>query len=713
LFSKSRCGADNLTVSGKGAANGAQGNNGGGNANGNGAKPRRNRRGGRGRGKGKGSENNNKNNGDNSNSNSINNNSNNNSNSNSINNNSNSNNNKQPQNNKNNNKNINNNNQNKNVKNAHNSATSQSSSSSSSNAVKRVECGVCFDLFPFTALFRIELCVNKSHLFCRLCHSAHLRAAVAERRLTPLQCMMSECTAAYCHGDARSFLSAAESALFGDLERRWKAGDRLRFCAALKCGTEHVLKSDAETRFVCTKCKAVNCAQCRTLWHAGLTCAKFQALPEHMRSPEDAHLLKLAHKEGWRQCPRCKNMIAKNDDDCKFVRCKCGAGFCFDCGAQYKSLVANSSNEHGEPSCACGLWDEAYNIDEQLDELDALDIGSPEYWAFLKNALQRRLPAFRDVIDSDDDSDEDCDGHQPTARLRVFASPTDLHDLTNDDFTDRVRAATTTFECWMCARAFGNAQALETHVSTTKKHAVLACCGVVFPNEPELARHRALRLIGANDGFRMRTQFDSHHHEASELDVYQAVERVAFHALDDQYGAHTHSSDEDNNYDDDDDEDAAEKRRVKRALRKRRRRRDERGLLRVASHVVDSRCPHCERTFSDPLAAVNHLKATGVHVSLVCCDRIYSSIGALARHIRAAAHVGPLLCGCGRPLGHDDDYDDERRDDDGDDDDDEGEYDDDEGEYDDDEGEYDDDEDGDIDNEQLLMLASHMFGHRE
>jgi hypothetical protein len=548
---------------------------------------------------------------------------------------------------------------------------------SSSVSTKRVECGVCFDLFPTTSLFRIELCSNKAHLFCRLCHSAHLRAAVSERRGTPLQCMMDACAAVYCGGDARSFLSPADAALFADLERRWKAGNRLRYCAALKCGKDYVLKDGDETRFVCTKCKAANCAQCRTLWHAGLTCEKFQALPEQLRSPEDAHLLKLAQKEGWRQCPRCKNMIAKNDDDCKFVRCKCGAGFCFDCGAQYKSLVATDNNEHGEPSCTCGLWDETADIDEQLDRLDELDVGSREYWAFLKAAVQRRLPAFRDVINSDDDSDEDCDGHEPSARLRVFASPNDLHDLLNDELTSQLREAVASFKCWMCVRSFENSKALETHVSSSKKHAVLACCGVVFRSETELACHRALRLISVKDGFRMHTAFKPSAHTAHELDIHPAVERVAFHALDDNYGAHTHSSDEDSdeaNDDDDEDDDidaANERRRVKRALRRRRRRRDERGRLRVASKLLDSTCPHCDRSFSDPQAAVNHLKATMAHMSLVCCGRMYGSVGALGRHVRdvdRASKARPL-CDCGRPLGHgndDDGYDDEEEDEDND-----------------------------------------------
>jgi hypothetical protein len=183
------------------------------------------------------------------------------------------------------------------------------------------QCGVCFVCFRPRRCF-VSSCVRTSAP-CRLCHSAHLR----ERRGTPLQCMMdaSAMLPSSCRRRASRFCRA-DAALFSELERRWKAGNRLRYCAsrsrAAKTTCSKTCRRDALR--LCTKCKAANCAQCRTLWHAGLTCEKFQALPEQLRSPEDAHLLKLAQKEGWRQCPRCKNMIAKNADDCKFVRCKCG-----------------------------------------------------------------------------------------------------------------------------------------------------------------------------------------------------------------------------------------------------------------------------------------------------------------------------------------------------------------------------------------------------
>lgn len=569
------------------------------------------------------------------------------------------------------NNNINNNNKNNNA-----AAASSAAPSSAPLSKQKGECRVCFEQYSISQLFRVELCGVRTHLFCRECHSTHLLSAISERRSTPLLCMMSECNAAYSFADASLFLSANDSALFSELERRWKAGSLLRFCASATCGKDHVMQSAAETRFVCGKCNAANCAQCRTLWHAGLTCEKFQALPEKQRAPEDAHLHKLAHKEGWRQCPRCKNMIAKNADDCKFLRCKCGCGFCFACGVEYKSLVATDTNEHGEPGCRCGLWDwdDEYDADEIMDMLEELQAGTAEYWAFVRSAVHRRMPVLRDAGESDDDSDEDNDGHVPRQRLRVFEDGEALNDLVRDTHTTKVCDAAKSNTCWGCSREFESANGLETHIATTTKHAVLACCGVVFANELELAVHRSVRIRGPQDGYRMVHDFDdaNHTHPTSTDDVYAIVENAAFPSLDIDDDYYRDHGDDDEEYEDDDDDD-----RLLRILRKRRRRRDMYGRLRVAAKLLDGRCPHCTRQFTDPAAAYSHLIATSAHVALVCCNSAFATVGAFARHINAAAEQP--LCSCGRPLGHGNARDD---------DDDEDEYDEEE-----DEEEYDDDED--------------------
>jgi hypothetical protein len=47
------------------------------------------------------------------------------------------------------------------------------------------------------------------------------------------------------------------------------------------------------------------CAECKVRWHDKISCAEYQQLPSDLRDPEDVEMLRLAGREGWRQCPRC------------------------------------------------------------------------------------------------------------------------------------------------------------------------------------------------------------------------------------------------------------------------------------------------------------------------------------------------------------------------------------------------------------------------
>ncbi len=536
---------------------------------------------------------------------------------------------------------------------------------------------------------------QQSHRYCRTCHATHLTAALAEQRGTPLTCMSQRCTAQYSHADALRLLSASDVARFVALERRWKAGDKLRFCARPNCGHEHTQVNAGEPRFVCTRCGAANCAVCRTLWHSGLTCAKFQALPEQMRSPEDAHLLKLAQKNGWRQCPRCKNMVDKNLDDCKFVKCKCGCGFCFDCGEPYKSLVGTETNEHGEPSCQCGLWSDAFDADRVLEELDSHDLGSPEYIAVVSQAVARRLVSYRDVLDEENDSDEDDDGHKPTQPLFCLEAmrrgdlvEADIADDLNDAFTHTVVNSVLGLKCWVCARQFASIATLTQHINGVSRHPVYACCGIVFKDERELADHRSRR---AGDVARDRLPAAAARHEPrADFDLWNGLEVACCGALDEEYGRVARDDDAD---DADCDDDERERRRN---LRRRRQRRDERDQLRIASSLLSGKCPVCLKTFNGAEGAFKHLSSTSAHAAYLCCSRFFGSAAALGRHWRRVELENQVCRSCGRIHAHDDGGGDD--DDDDDDEYDDGEYDD--GEYDEDEDGYDDDEDDDDDGDE-------------
>ncbi|GAQ90170.1 Zinc finger domain containing protein [Klebsormidium nitens] len=100
---------------------------------------------------------------------------------------------------------------------------------------------------------------------------------------------------------------------------------------------------------ICASCKRVFCRECRVAWHADQTCAQFQS------AKEDEPLHVLAKKKHWKPCPKCHNMIERKNG-CNFMRCKCGAGFCYKCGAAYLDITGSTTNAHGTPGCKCGLF---------------------------------------------------------------------------------------------------------------------------------------------------------------------------------------------------------------------------------------------------------------------------------------------------------------------------------------------------------------------
>ncbi|KAM0065920.1 putative IBR domain, E3 ubiquitin ligase RBR family [Helianthus debilis subsp. tardiflorus] len=42
-------------------------------------------------------------------------------------------------------------------------------------------------------------------------------------------------------------------------------------------------------------------------------------------------LMKLAKGKNWMKCPKCKHFVEKVDG-CNFIACRCGLGFCYQCG---------------------------------------------------------------------------------------------------------------------------------------------------------------------------------------------------------------------------------------------------------------------------------------------------------------------------------------------------------------------------------------------
>ncbi|KAJ7457720.1 hypothetical protein FB451DRAFT_1564085 [Mycena latifolia] len=113
---------------------------------------------------------------------------------------------------------------------------------------------------------------------------------------------------------------------------------------------------NAETLVQCPKCRGFLCKTCKCIWHDDLTCARYQALPEDVRAPEDVPFADLAKQNKWRRCPKCLTWFELKFG-CYHIICVCKHHFCYTCGADFEY-------KYGKYRCTgglgCKIWDEQY-----------------------------------------------------------------------------------------------------------------------------------------------------------------------------------------------------------------------------------------------------------------------------------------------------------------------------------------------------------------
>ncbi|KAF2229485.1 hypothetical protein EV356DRAFT_455768, partial [Viridothelium virens] len=77
----------------------------------------------------------------------------------------------------------------------------------------------------------------------------------------------------------------------------------------------------------CPDCKSTTCPSCKREMHEKDDCSEDPAVQSVMR---------IAEEEGWRRCTECGRMV-ELIVGCYHVSCYCGNGFCYICGARWKS----------------------------------------------------------------------------------------------------------------------------------------------------------------------------------------------------------------------------------------------------------------------------------------------------------------------------------------------------------------------------------------
>lgn len=338
-------------------------------------------------------------------------------------------------------------------------------------------CGICFE--AGSQLLPVARC---SHSFCGMCLSTYITSKVLEHEV-PIMCCSPDCSEPVSL-KLIQHLAGQDVAEAHERHLAEAAIENRVFCPYAGCSA--VFELDEEVADVmCLECRRLFCASCRVRWHDGLSCEEYRQLPEDLRSPEDVALLHVARNKAWRSCPECRSLISKVEGDCNWMRCRCGCAFCFKCGNEYTDNVPQAGNVHGRAGCTCPLFDVLAGEEEQ--EMIGEMIGE---------GLEEEVKDEEDVELVINEPPEQPVGlvHLGNARMRSrqfvdlvrYQATVDSGSKTPSAWLAAVMARN---QCFYCARKFQSLEALSRHLSTTRQHAVYACCGRIFTDRNGFANH--------------------------------------------------------------------------------------------------------------------------------------------------------------------------------------------------------------------------------
>ncbi|THY34360.1 hypothetical protein D6D01_01960 [Aureobasidium pullulans] len=189
-----------------------------------------------------------------------------------------------------------------------------------------VECVACEDQLPPKDLI-LAAC---GHCYCGTCLDMVFNAAVLDESLYPPSC---------CENTplpiehAKRFLEPGMVETFNAKGVEFSTVDRT-YCSDPTCST-FIPPSDIHgDTAVCDGCGKQTCVVCKAPTHPGDCPAdeKLKALLEH------------AEKMRWQRCYNCLRVVQRLDG-CSHIDCRCGAGFCYNCGRR---------SQDGD-TCPCAL----------------------------------------------------------------------------------------------------------------------------------------------------------------------------------------------------------------------------------------------------------------------------------------------------------------------------------------------------------------------
>ncbi|KAI1428167.1 hypothetical protein F5Y12DRAFT_78419 [Xylaria sp. FL1777] len=183
-----------------------------------------------------------------------------------------------------------------------------------------VECVSCLDDFEPGRTVRAPC-----HSYCIPCFQRLVASACHNEQHWPPKCCLNTIseTTIRANVDSEQWLEYRERAI----EWNQPVADRI-YCSQPECSLfirpEYVIPAQRAAR--CTD-GHYTCIICRNPQHEGDNC------------PQDEDMVRtneLAEAAGWKRCNACQAFV-EHTDGCQHMTCRCGAEFCYVCGARWKT----------------------------------------------------------------------------------------------------------------------------------------------------------------------------------------------------------------------------------------------------------------------------------------------------------------------------------------------------------------------------------------
>ncbi|KIY02961.1 uncharacterized protein Z520_01426 [Fonsecaea multimorphosa CBS 102226] len=212
------------------------------------------------------------------------------------------------------------------------SLPSSSAKKTASKKATQLECTSCFEEISETETSKLPC----NHSYCKPCLTTLITTALQNESNFPPKCCLTEIPLQ----TVLSSLNAKQRETYKEKAAEYAIAPQERwYCPNTKC-LKWIPPSKVQRIRIfnmrCPHCATKICSICRGLAHR-----------DSADCPQDYGLeatIMLAELQGWRRCFKCRTMVERTQG-CRHMTCKCGAQFCYSCGAKWRTCSCTEIDE--------------------------------------------------------------------------------------------------------------------------------------------------------------------------------------------------------------------------------------------------------------------------------------------------------------------------------------------------------------------------------